>query len=445
MRAIIIVFLVKRIDIFLHLPTSNPLTEIAVKTISIVIITPILYIIGISMNWIRLWPNVRPSLLVPSKHSRLLLHIQNPVYEWLDNIGIISFVYRIIYTKLYLNLKFFTLYAPPLPPPLVVDKLFESVCIGIRCSVLGNGQQFGQFAASSWMAVSCSNDTNTLLLRAGEQRCTFWKSRREQRARHRPTNRPHYRTGCDDHVALFIDTAYSIEVREFSRQFVRFLYDKFSDYREKSSRDECQESRIVERVYRARTSRRMIRTNGHGAVPTQKRIGLRGGSAQHFEFPPRGQFGGREPRLEHFFFLSEVEVRRFEIYIYVKNFISTNFIRYVMKRLIILREILFSRVRIFRKEAIQRRGRRGRLKIGFENYRSLRASLEIFLSASSVHHVPLSTHRHCPTIVRISPNRDRAIVKSLWPVHNHSRCEFVEKKGEKKEGKDFSFLFYFNF
>lgn len=116
-----------------------------------------------------------------------------------------------------------------------------------------------------------------------------------------------------------------------------------------------------------------------------------------------------------------------------------------MKRLIILREILFSRVRIFRKEAIQRRGRRGRLKIGFENYRSLRASLEIFLSASSVHHVPLSTHRHCPTIVRISPNRDRAIVKSLWPVHNHSRCEFVEKKKEKKEGKDFSFLFYFNF
>lgn len=134
------------------------------------------------------------------------------------------------------------------------------------------------------------------------------------------------------------------------------------------------------------------------------------------------------------------------IYIYtLKNFISTNFIRYVMKRLIILREILFSRVRIFRKEAIQRRGRRGRLKIGFENYRSLRASLEIFLSASSVHHVPLSTHRHCPTIVRISPNRDRAIVKSLWPVHNHSRCEFVEKKKEKKEGKDFSFLFYFNF
>lgn len=354
-------------------------------------------------------------------------------------------MYTELYTKLYLNLKFFTLYAPPLPPPLVVDKLFESVCIGIRCSVLGNGQHFGQFAASSWMAVSCSNDTNTLLLRAGEQRCTFWKSRREQRARHRPTNRPHYRTGCDDHVALFIDTAYSIEVREFSRQFVRFLYDKFSDYREKSSRDECQEPRIVERVYRARTSRRMIRTNGHGAVPTQKRIGLRGGSAQRFEFPPRGQFGGREPRLEHFFFLSEVELRRFEIYIYVKNFISTNFIRYVMKRLIILREILFSRVRIFRKEAIQRRGRRGRLKIGFENYRSLRASLEIFLSASSVHHVPLSIHRHCPTIVRISPNRDRAIVKSLWPVHNHSRCEFVEKKKEKKEGKDFSFLFYFNF
>lgn len=64
----------------------------------------------------------------------------------------------------------------------------------------------------------------------------------------------------------------------------------------------------------------MIRTNGHGAVPTQKRIGLRGGSAQRFEFPPRGQFGGREPRLEHFFFLSEVEVRRFEIYIYVKKF-----------------------------------------------------------------------------------------------------------------------------
>lgn len=45
----------ERIDFFsfFHLPTSNPLTEIAVKTISIVIITPILYIIGISMNWIR--------------------------------------------------------------------------------------------------------------------------------------------------------------------------------------------------------------------------------------------------------------------------------------------------------------------------------------------------------------------------------------------------------
>lgn len=145
------------------------------------------------------------------------------------------------------------------------------------------------------MAVSCSNDTNTLLLRAGEQRCTFWKSRREQRARHRPTNRPHYRTGCDDHVALFIDTAYSIEVREFSRELVRFLCNKFSELsknRDGTNPDESKEPPIVERVYRARTSRRMIRTNGHGAVPTQKRIGLRGGSAQRFEFPPRGQFGG---------------------------------------------------------------------------------------------------------------------------------------------------------
>lgn len=68
----------------------------------------------------------------------------------------------------------------------------------------------------------------------------------------------------------------------------------------------------------------------------------------------------------------------------------------------------------FRKEATEERRGEGReeLKMEFENYRSLRASLEIFLSASNVHHVPLSTHRHCPTIVRISSNRDRTIVKS---------------------------------
>lgn len=56
----------------------------------------------------------------------------------------------------------------------------------------------------------------------------------------------------------------------------------------------------------------MIRTNGHGAVPTQKRIGLRGGSAQRFEFPPSGQFGGREPRLEHFFFRGEARLHEFD-------------------------------------------------------------------------------------------------------------------------------------
>lgn len=69
----------------------------------------------------------------------------------------------------------------------------------------------------------------------------------------------------------------------------------------------------------------MIRTNGHGAVPTQKRIGLRGGSAQRFEFPPRGQFGGREPRFKLFFFfpLMEMKVRRWTIrYIYIYKFIN---------------------------------------------------------------------------------------------------------------------------
>lgn len=71
----------------------------------------------------------------------------------------------------------------------------------------------------------------------------------------------------------------------------------------------------------------MIRTNGHGAVPTQKRIGLRGGSAQRFEFPPRGQFGGREPRFKLFFFFSfdgdESSTMDDSIYIYkFINFIS---------------------------------------------------------------------------------------------------------------------------
>lgn len=152
--------------------------------------------------------------------------------EWLDTTrnNIVCMYTWITYETL--NLKCFTLYAPP-PSPLIVDKLFESVC-----SVLGNGQQFGQFAAFSRMAVSRGNDTNTLLLGAGEQRCTFWKSRREQRARHRPTNRPHYRTGYDDHVALFIDTAYSIEVREFSRESLRFPFVTDSRIVEKSPRDE---------------------------------------------------------------------------------------------------------------------------------------------------------------------------------------------------------------
>lgn len=40
---------------------KSPFTETAVSTISIVIITPILYIIGISMNWILFIPNVRDS------------------------------------------------------------------------------------------------------------------------------------------------------------------------------------------------------------------------------------------------------------------------------------------------------------------------------------------------------------------------------------------------
>lgn len=68
---------------------SNPFSEIRVKTVNIVIITPILYIIGININWIRFWPNVRACPL--AFHKYLIYYIQLVVRRIDRNLTIVRF------------------------------------------------------------------------------------------------------------------------------------------------------------------------------------------------------------------------------------------------------------------------------------------------------------------------------------------------------------------
>lgn len=75
-----------------------------------------------------------------------------------------------------------------------IEELPDRPNIGIHRGVLGHREKFRDLAASRLAVVQRRGDANAPDSRGAR---AFRKSRRgEQHARHRPTNRLHYRTGC---------------------------------------------------------------------------------------------------------------------------------------------------------------------------------------------------------------------------------------------------------